>query len=1057
MKHSLLLLALFFLIPSILLGQGVTTASISGVVTTQAGEPLPGANIIAVHEPSGTVYGTISRIDGRYNLVGLRVGGPYTITVSYVGYAQQRRENVMLALGQNLELNFRLTEQPLQLGEVEVVGERAGVINAARTGPATNVLRQQIDVLPTISRSFQDYYKISPYFVGNSAAGRNNRYNNIQIDGANYNDLFGLGATGTPAGQSNVTPISLEAIEEFQIVIAPYDVRQSGFTGGGVNVITRSGTNRFSGALFYYGRNQNFIGKSPDSLRRPYPNFTDYQTGFRVGGPILRNRLFFFVNGEITRYNSPLNRVFGAPAVGTNIFTVSPDSVRLFREHLKNVYGYETGAFDALKFQRQSNKLFVKLDFNLSQNHRLSLRHSYLDAFDDNAPATSGIPAPSVATIYAENTRYKTQNTTNSTVLQLRSLFGNNIANELILGYTFIHDSPLYYGQPFPYVSVRTSDAQGRTYNLAAGSEKFRMANDLKQRVIEITNNLTLFVGSHAITVGTHNEIFSFSNLFIRDFFGAYHWSSLADFLAGRKAAQYELSYSKVPGNPAPRAEWKAIQYGIYVQDEWTVKPGLRLTYGLRLDVPTFPDKPSYNPKVDSTFKPLGYDISTDKVPKAQFMWGPRFGVNWDVFGDKTLQVRGGVGLFTGRVPYVWISNQYSNTGMEFARLFLTGSAVPDFVPDPYNPPKGGTPIQTTEINVTAPTYKLPQLWRASFGVDKTLAFGFIGTIEAQYSKTVNDILYQDINLIPQGYLADGRPIYGTWNYATRRWTVQKYNSAFTNVILLTNTNQGYTYNITFQLERPAAPDGFYAKFAYTYGVSKDMNSGTSSQAFSQWRFNHAIDPNNPTLSYSSFDYRHRILGIITYRYEIFRGISATLGLFYNGLSGQPYSWVYSGDVNGDGQTENDLVYIPKDRNDVILVDAGGNNLPYDNPAYDQLNAFIESDPYLSKNRGKFAERMAARGPWSHQVDARFTLEIPSLRGQKLEITFDILNLLNLLNKDWGIVKAVTFQRAFLLRFHSLDPTTGRPRFQWTGTPVRELPLDLASRWQAQIGIRYTF
>lgn len=256
-----MLLALFILIPSILWGQGITTASISGVVTTQTGEPLPGANVIAVHEPSGTVYGTISRIDGHYNLVGLRVGGPYTITVSYVGYAQQRRENVMLALGQNLELNFRLTEQPVQLGEVEVVGERAGVINAARTGPATNVLRQQIDVLPTISRSFQDYYKISPYFVGNSAAGRNNRYNNIQIDGANYNDLFGLGATGTPAGQSNVTPISLEAIEEFQIVIAPYDVRQSGFTGGGVNVITRSGTNRFSGALFYYGRNQKFIGK----------------------------------------------------------------------------------------------------------------------------------------------------------------------------------------------------------------------------------------------------------------------------------------------------------------------------------------------------------------------------------------------------------------------------------------------------------------------------------------------------------------------------------------------------------------------------------------------------------------------------------------------------------------------------------------------------------------------------------------------------------------------------------------------------------------------------
>ncbi len=1056
MKKLIFLLGLFLLTPAIIFAQGVTTASISGIVTTQAGEPLPGANILVVHEPSGTVYGTISRVDGHYNLLGLRVGGPYTVTVSYVGYAQQRVSNVFLTLGQNLTLNFKLTEQPVQLGEVEIIGERAGLINAARTGPATNVLRQQIDVLPTISRSFQDYYKISSYFVGYNAASRNNRYNNIQVDGVNYNDLFGLGGTGAPAGQSNVTPISLEAIEEFQIVIAPYDVRQSGFTGAGVNAITRSGTNRFSGALFLYGRNQDFIGKSPDTLRRKYPDFSDYQAGFRLGGPILRNRLFFFANAEITRYRSPLSRIFGAPTIGTNIYTLSPDSIEAFRRALKERYGYETGSFESFRFGRESDKLFLRLDFNISQEHRLTLRHSYLNAYDDNAPATSGIPSPQIATIYAENTRYKTQNVTNSTVLQLRSVLRNNLVNELIVGYTDIHDSPKYYGQEFPYVSVRVRDADGRTYNLAAGSEKFRMANDLRQRVIEITNNLTLFIGSHAITVGTHNEIFSFRNLFIRDFYGAYHWNSLADFLAGRKAAQYELTYSNT-ADPQPAAKWKAIQYGFYVQDEWTVRPGLRLIYGVRLDIPTFPDKPAYNPSVDSTFKPLGYDISTDKVPKAQFMLGPRFGINWDLLGDKTLQLRGGVGLFTGRVPYVWISNQYSNTGVEFARLFLTGASVPDFVPDPYNPPRGGIPVPTTEINVMSPDYKLPQILRASFGVDKTLPFGFIASLEGLYTKTINDILYQDINLKPQGYLADGRPIYGVWSYSARRWTIQKYNTKFTHVILLTNTTQGYTYHLTFQLERPVAPDGIYAKFAYTYGVSKDVNSGTSSIALSQWRFNHVIDPNNPDLSFSSFDYRHRILGILSYRKEIFRGIAATISLFYDGLSGQPYSWVYSGDVNGDGQTSNDLVYVPKDKYDVILVNAAGNPLPPTDPAYDQLNSFIENDPYLSKRRGKFAERMGARGPWSHQVDARLMLEIPSIRGHKLEITFDILNLTNFLNKDWGIVKAVTFQQAFLLVFHSLDPTTGKPRFRWTNPPRPEIPLDLASRWQAQIGIRYTF
>ncbi len=1056
MRYVILLLGLTLLIPSFLSSQGVTTASISGRVTTETGEPLPGANIVVVHEPSGTVYGATSRIDGYYNLLGLRVGGPYTITVSYVGYAQQKVQNVFLTLGQELRLDFKLSEKPVELGEVVVLGERTGLVGAGRTGPATNVLRQQIDVLPTISRSFADFYKFSPYLIGYTAAGRNWRYNNIQVDGVNFNDLFGLGGTGTPAGQTRVTPISLEAIEEFQIAIAPYDVRQGGFTGAGINVVTRSGTNNFSGAVFAYGRNQDFIGRSPDTLRRKYDEFSEYQFGFRLGGPIIRNRLFFFVNAEFTPYSSPLTRVLGAPTIGTNIYTLSPDSVRAFRDILKNKYGYETGSFESFKFKRDSRKFFAKLDFNLSQAHRLTLRYSYLSALDDNPPSTSGIPSPQVATIYAENTKYKLQNVTSSIVLQLRSVFSARVANELILGYTDTHDNPVYYGQAFPYVSVRTTDALGRTYNLAAGSEKFRMANDLRQKVIEITDNLTFFMGSHVITVGTHNEIFSFRNLFMRDFFGAYHWNSLADFLRGGKAAQYELLYSKLPNDPMPAAKWKAIQYGFYIQDEWTVRPGLKLTYGLRLDIPTFPDKPLYNPSVDSTFKPLGYDVSTDVVPKAQFLLNPRFGINWDLFGDKTLQLRGGVGLFTGRVAYVWISNQYSNTGVDLARVFVTGASVPNFSPDPYNQPKlPGTP--TAEINLTDKNFKLPQVLRASFGVDKLLPFGFIGTIEGQYTKTINDVLYQNINLKPQGYLADGRPIYGTWNYSQRRWTLQQYNSLFTSVILMSNTSKGYTYNLTFQLERPLAPDGIYAKFAYTYGVSKDLNSAVSSIALSQWRFNHAVDPNNPALSYSNFDYRHRVLGIISYRREIWRGIAATIGLYYNGLSGQPYSWVYNGDVNGDGQVENDLIYIPKDRNDIILVDVGGNNLPYTNQAYDELNSFIENDPYLSKNRGKFAERMAARGPWTHQVDARLTIEVPSIRGHKLELTFDILNLTNLLNKDWGIVKTVAFQRAFLLRFRSLDPTTGKPRFIWTGAPVTATPSDLASRWQAQIGIRYTF
>ncbi|MGA3286839.1 MAG: carboxypeptidase regulatory-like domain-containing protein [Bacteroidota bacterium] len=1044
----------------------VTTASMNGIVTDKSGQPLPGATVRAIHEPSGTQYGTSTREDGHYNLQGLRVGGPYSIHVSFVGYRNQDQSNLKLELDQNLRINFIMTEEAVQIGEVQIMGERSSVLSASRTGAASNVSRDNIDRLPTISRNFTDYLKLSPYFIGNSAQGRNYKYNNIQIDGANYNDLFGLGSSGTP-GLSNVSPISLEAIQEFQIVISPFDVRQSGFTGAGVNAVTRSGNNNYSGAGFFYGRNQDMIGKSPDTLRSSYADFSEIKTGFRLGGPIIENNLFFFASAELTQYKRPTTRTFNAAASGTNLYTLSQDSINVFVNKLKS-YGYDPGSFTNISFQRQSINLFARLDYNLSEAHRLTLRHTFTNGTDDNTPSYSGI--------YAENTRYKLVNQTNSTVLQLNSVLSNTMSNEFLVSYTTSRDKPTFYGQDFPFVQVKVKGPDGVTNYLLAGAENYRIKNTLDQDIIEITDNFTLFMGDHTLTFGTHNEIFSFANLYIRDYYGNYTFNTLADFVNnGPASGGYSLSFSTT-GDPNQKAKFSAIQYGLYVQDEWNALPGLKITAGVRVDIPTLPDKPAYNYKFDSTFSALGYSLSTDKVPSGTPLFSPRIAFNYDVTGDRSTQVRGGIGMFTGRVPYVWISNQYGNTGVEFARLSYNTQT---FVADPFNQPRGGTPIYTSEIDVTDKNFKMPQILRTSMALDQKLPYDFVGTIEGVYSKVINDIMYQDINmkgtlvpvnttgLITDGKLpGDGRPVYGTWNSTTRRWTTQKWNGTdFTNVLLLKNTSEGSSANLTIQLQRFGMADGIDANFAYTYGLSEDLNSGGSSQAYSQWRYNHAYDPNNPVLATSAYDRTHRVMATVSYRCDWSQdlgidipGYVTTLGVYYSGVSGRPYSWVISGDLNGDGQVENDLAYIPKDRNDVILMNSAGTAvLPSTDPSYDQLDQFIANDSYLSKHRGEVASRLASREPWYGQIDLRLSQEIPVFLSHKVELTLDILNFMNMLNKDAGYIKTVSNQRAFLLNFSSLDPVTGKPRFTYGKLTDPAYASDLASRWQMQLGIRYSF
>lgn len=1059
----LLLFCPLLLLHSSANAQGLTTASMNGIVTDKAGKPLPGTNVVATHLPTGSIFGTSTRDDGRFNIPGMKVGGPYTVKASILGYATTTRGGINLALGQDLRIDFSLSEEAVQLGEVEAIGERNAVISASRTGASLNVSREQIERLPTIARSFQDFQRLVPQFVSfpqgssspalGSAAGRNFRFNNIQIDGAQINNLFGLaGAGGVPGGNAGTQPISLDALQEFQVVVAPYDVRQAGFTGGGVNAITRSGTNNFSGSAYLFYKDQSFVGKGFDAARSPYPRFNDRSIGVRLGGPLLEDKAFFFVSGEIARRNAPYDVVLTGAGTSTNISPIPADSARKFANILRTKYGYDPGSFDPFVKQTQSNKAFVRLDFNVGENHKVTLRHNYVDANDDNLVRT-------LPRVDFSNTDYVFSSKTTSAAAQLTSTFSNKASNEVILGYTAIRDKRTNpYGSAFPLVQVTGLGGSG---TLTAGTENFSVANSLDQDIFEITDNFTYYSGNYVFTFGTHNEIFNFANLFIRDYYGNYTFNNLTDLING-KAARYQYSYS-VTGNPHQMAKFKAIQYGLYGQVEASVLSNVKLTVGIRVDVPTLPDKPAYNPTIASTF--ASYGLSTDVVPSGNMLFSPRVGVNWDVMGDRSTQIRGGVGMFTGRIPYVWISNQYGNTGVEFGRVDARSLPAGFFSPSITSPPRPGitpglSPVATTEVDVTDKDFKMPQLLRADLAFDRQLPFGIVGTLEGIYSKTMNDAFYQDINIAaPTSVLAgpDSRHVYGT--YSGRNTTSTPVNKAFTNVIYLRNTSEGYQYSLTAQLQRQLS-DGLFGVAAYTYGKAKDRNSVTSDQAISQWRFVPTPDsPNEPPVATSNFDIPHRVLAAVSYRREWVEGWGTTLTLFYNGQSGRPFSYVYDGDVNADGQVENDLVYVPRNASEVKLVRVSGSTITTaPGSDYDALFKYISNDKYLTSYQGSVVQRNGGREPWWGEVDLRVVQDIPVMASHTFQLTLDILNITNMINKDWGKQKYVNLQRDFLLRFEGLDSSTKQPMFSYNASKPDPYALDqLLSRWQMQMGIRYSF
>lgn len=1060
MRKYLLLLVTAFLTTAAAFAQ-VTTSSMTGTVK-DAKEALPGATISATHQPTGTVYSIATNEDGRFNISNMRVGGPYQVTISFVGYQPVTLNDVYLRLGEAFSINQVLSQTGVTLTEVKVTGRKDQVMNSRRTGASTNISRTTIENLPTSSRSLNDFLKLTPQAAptasgGTSFGGANNKFNNITIDGAVNNDVFGLASNGTPGGQAGTQPISLDAIQEIQVVIAPYDVSLGNFTGAGVNAITRSGTNKFEGSAYYFNKSDGLTGKNVLTGAKS-ANFSDQQYGIRLGGPIIKNKLFFFVNGELGRRTSPLtNNAGDAGAV------ITSDLAKSIADFTLSKYGYDVGGYGPQPLKRQNNKIFAKLDWNIDAKNQLTARYNYIDAFDDNLTR-------SASSFGFGNNAYKFANKQHVAIIELRSNISQKFSNNLILGYTRIRDARETAGSLFPSVQINRIGGVSAN-NVVFGSERSSVANQLDQDVLEFTDNFKINTGIHNITIGTHNEFFKFRNLFINNANGRWTYDNVDDYLNQKAPLSVAATVSRIPGDPTPAAKFNAAQLGFYVQDEIEPVKGLRLTGGLRLDIPVFGDTPLRNPQIEASFP--GY--TTNRTPSTKPLFSPRFGFNYDVLGDRSIQVRGGTGIFTGRVPFVWLSNQYGSSGMLFSNVAVnstgtSGVVNPNlaFQPDPSKQGAIDAGSTRAEVDLVTKDFKIPQVFRSNIAVDFKLPAGIIATLEGVYSKTINGVVYSDLNLKQPNLNGQGTPTTlasGLSNGADNRlvYGPRVDNANFTNVILLSNSNKGHTVNLTAQLQK-TFNNGFSAMAAYTFTDAKSVNDGASSTALSNWEFVQMVnDPNNPPLATSVYQVRHRIIASAGYKlsYGPNKAFATGISLFYTGYSGQKYTYLYNGDLNGDGRTGNDLLFVPRSLNDIKLVPIAATSTA---PAvtvdaqWAALSSFIDNDPYLSKHKGEYTVRNGASAPFQHQFDLRIIQDLGALvngSSNKLQLSFDIFNVGNLLNKSWGRQYTVANQAVTLVNYSA--SSGGGFTFRAPTGNVGYATSPFGSAWSAQFGIRYLF
>ena len=1026
----------------------VTTGTIAGVVTTKTDNtPLPGVTVEAVHVPTGTRYQAVTGSDGRFTIPNVRIGGPYTVTSSLEGFKAGTEKNIDVRLGEASEVPLTMVMAAVSEA-ITVTASADPILNPSHTGSTSTVSQEQIETLPTVNRALQDFARTNPYvnqsLTSDSGtfmfiAGRNNRYNNIQIDGAVNNDLFGLSSSGTPGGGSGTQPISLDAIQSLQVVVSPYDVRQSGFTGGGVNAVTRSGSNDIHGSVFGTKRNASFIGDDVNGNKAT--DFDQKQFGGRVGGPILRDRLFYFFSGEQNKRSDPQ----GSSADGsTSINYTGTPSAADVASFVQSKYNLDLGGTGDLVFKTKSDLLFGRLDANIGSAHNLTLRHNYVNANNDNVPSSA---QRSATRFYFPTNTYQFPSKTNSTVAQVNSVFGGNAFNEGRVGFQTIREHR-ETGVNFPQVEIGGGVRAERNGVVQFGTERFSGANALNQDILEVTDDFTLIRGAHNIVVGTHNEMFKFANTFIADYNGYYHFETFDAFKAGTPDI-YRIGFATGADPKRPTA-FRAANYSLYASDQWRLPHAVTLTFGLRADKPHFGNKPTFNPLVQQE---IGY--STAAVPEEKINWEPRLGFNWDIGGMAHQQLRGGVGVFQGRTPYVWISNNYGNTGVEQISLgCLTPACTPPaFNPDPSTQPRNLGSGATPSVAMSDPNFQFPRVLRSTLGYDRETFYGIRGTVEVLYTKTMQDAFFYNVNKKQTSTNAiDGRPRYSL------------VSTKLGDAILLSNTDRGDDLTESIQLNRNFKNMTISASYAHQKAKSvADSQSSTAGSSFGNMFTTGDIFAQ--VLSPSAFQVEHRLNAAATYNFAT-GAFTHGLGLFYVAQSGQPYSLTMAGDPNGDLNANNDLLFVPAD---YILCPSnataptatspcGANR----SPLADQqaMNKFLQS---VGVTKSGFVHRNAINQPWTRRLDFHYELGLPPLVGARVQVEADILNVGNLIDNKYGQQKFVFNQVYQLAAQTGVDPTSGKPVYREAAsgrfTPGNQYSgfTTTASRWQGRLGLRVNF
>jgi len=1036
----------------------VTTSGIYGKVTA-GNEDIIGATVDAVHTPSGTHYNAVTNEKGRYSIQGMRVGGPYTVTITYIGFKDDVRSNIYLALGEPTGIDADLKEDAQLLGEVVVTGQAGRGGN----GASSNFDLEQIENAPTIDRNIYDIAKLSPLvnnnkFGGISIAGSNNRYNSFQIDGMVSNDVFGLASSGTNGGQSGANPISMDAIEQVQVVASPFDVRQSGFTGGAINAITKSGTNEVKASAYGYYTDENMYGRWNQLYDRKekLTKETTQTYGFTIGAPIVKDKLFIFGSLEYKKNSYPSSYYAGADG-----YFMAEELAQAIAQRYYDVTGIQE-SWNRKNVDTKSLQLMARLDWNINAKHKLSFRYQMNDSYKDSG--TSG-----ARTFYFNNSSYRFKNNTHAFMAELNSRFSNTVYNELRAGLSLVRDKrDVPYGAPTIYIT------KAGTYDLATGKETSGSnvinlgteyssgVNSLDQDIWTLEDNLSLYLGNHTVTLGTHNEIYNMKNGFIQCAYGEFVYNTgLTGFFNDSNSSwQYKYSDSAVTGTSMWRTPFKAGQFGIYAQDKWDPSTRLQITYGVRLDVPVYLNGPTTNDEFNTTSYSTDNDAVVGRKPKSQLMFSPRVGFRWYTNDSHTSLLRGGVGIFNGRAPFVWIENAWANTGVEMKGTTIYSPDAPTFLNDGTKDAQDILAASTSgkaskpDINLVSRNFKFPQVFRANLAWEVQLPHQVKLTLEGLYSRSFNNIWYENFALVDNGtkvYAVNSDYENSATTYYTR--DLGSYNS----IINLANNNKGYSYSLSAKLEK-SFDFGLDLMASYTFGHSYSVNEGTSSTAASNWGYYYCVDPNSADLSYSMYDVPHKALISATYNSKKYgNGRWQThVSLVYNGYSGQRYSLIMSdassASFNGDYRTGNTLLYIPtaEELDHMNFATANDRN---------QFAAWIITDKYAKDHRGQYARRNSNSAPWENHFNLHVAQDFYYLkeRGSKIELVLDIINAANLLNHDWGTYYASSYAQS-ILNVESVKTDANGNKYA-TYSFVGNAPTisEFYSRWHAQIGFRVTF